>query len=109
MKITKVLSALLLLISGHCFSFTPLEYPVENIITDEKISHNLDVDFQQVYDSNLSAQLKLSIIPFESLNRNFQFYSDHSQRIAENYINSSCLITPGLDITKIIFPFHSFL
>lgn len=45
-----------------------------------------------------------------SISESFDFYfsSLHKTHLSRQYINSSKYIRPGLDITDIIFPFHTF-
>lgn len=110
MKFIKVLGALmLLLVSGYSFSFSPDVFDRHESGVEHQIAENLEKGSNLTYDSNLSVHIYLHkifpVTPFQ----NFSNFSSHQERIANEYFSFSKLIYPGLGLSKIIFPFHSFL
>ena len=66
---------------------------------------------QNVGESILTA-ISNTFVPYTNAafsTPDFVFRGSYSARIANDYIRYSATIKPGLDIRKILFPYHTFL
>lgn len=109
MKIIKVLSALLLLISSYSFSFPSIEINLNDPDFELYDSSDLEEESYQVYDSHLSIYNYLSKIPSPILCKDFGFINSYFESLENEYFFYSFLIVPSLGLEKILYPFHSFL
>lgn len=99
---------LLLIAADTGFAFTSPEGPKD--LDREVISYELSEDIQDLSQSILtgpSAFDSLRILSHGT--ENFYFQSTYIAGIATRYITYSRSIDPGLTVSKIIFPFHSFI
>lgn len=110
MKLLKIFGIILLLLSGFPGSATAFvqefDLSSENLITLE-----VSEDVQEQLQGTLSILpvIETSSVSSNSSGINLLFRSQSKSSKAELYISWSRFIEPGLGISKIIFPFHSFL
>lgn len=110
MKLLKVFSVIILLLSGYTGSAAifvqDYDFSDENLIAAE-----ISEDNQEQLQSTLTTPPALETNSFfgNSYQPNFVFRSQFKANEAELYINWCRRIDPSLGIPEIIFPFHSFL
>lgn len=109
MKLIKVLSALLLLISSNSFSFSGGEIPLNHSDFELYNSSDLEEESHQVYDSHLSTYNYIAKTPSLLIRKDFGFCSSYFESLDNEYLFYSYLIIPSFGLDKILFPFHSFL
>lgn len=110
MKLFKIFSFLLLLLSGFSGNTTTFvqewELSEENLITAE-FSEDSQEQLQSTLTSYLFVDSNLYLGDRDL--QNLVFRSNFIAGVAEIYLNWSSTIQPSLGIPEIIFPFHSFL
>lgn len=109
MKFIKVFSALLLLISSDCFSFSNSEVGLNPSDYELYDTSNLATGSNQVYDCHLSIYNYITKIPSLFKGRDLYFFSAYFENRDREYLFYSYLILPSFGLDKILFPFHSFL
>lgn len=112
MSFLKYLSILLLFLYGNsCFSFFHSNVEnehLEEVIEDAPKLTQTDVSLS---DGVLSVPNKIAnnSLGSSGIFYSFQFYSSFEEQRAVNYLPYSRKVSPSLDISAIIFPFHIFL
>lgn len=98
---------ILLLAANQAYAFpSPAAYEDRE---EEGISHTISEDSQDLSQSTLTGPNFFNPSKIQPYGfGNFYFQSSYIARIADRYIIFSKFISPGLDISTIIFPFHSF-
>lgn len=109
MRFLKGIGFLLLLISSNIgLAYTSL--PDEKKIDENQITFQFSEDVQELFQSTLTSPSAVNHNPLLSADiPDFIFSSSKREDEAVFYIAFSRYIIPALTVTKIIFPFHSFL
>lgn len=111
MRFLKVLGALLLFISGSGnSSFASIDFTSVGIEEQEAVLMEFEEGSSFRNESMLPGLSGFQNFPvFYQEDFDFRLHSLYESRLTENYINFSRSIIPGLEISDIIYPFHSFL
>jgi hypothetical protein len=114
MKLTSVLSALILLLfSGILFSFSPKVYNTYSSNFEFQETFDIENDIEKGsylnFDINLFFEINFHKVHFFPITREYRYFNSTEEIIAEAYYCPSHLINPSLNGTNIIYPFHSFL
>lgn len=109
MQFLKAIGFLLLLISSN-IGLACTSLPVEEQFDENQITFQVSEDVQELFQSTLTAPSVVSNSPLVSVEiPDFVFSSSKRESEAVRYVAFSRSIIPGLTVTKLIFPFHTFL
>lgn len=109
MSFLKAIGFFLLLITGN-IGYAGISSAVDERIDENQITYQVSEDVQELFQSTLTAPsvVSHSHLVFADI-PGFVFSSSKRENEAIRYIVFSRSIIPGLTVTKIIFPFHTFL
>lgn len=111
MKFLKVLCTLIFLLTNSSgFSFSSENAKLLLVDQEQTLSSEIDEGVSFTYDSQLTSPI--SYIKSSIGKRYYNSFlplSCYRERIDNKYYIYSILIVPALDVSAIIFPFHSFL
>ena len=110
MQFLKVLGLLSLLVASN-LAFAISIDEERHYQEDYSNSLQFNEELQDLGESTLTGPSGLLVLePISAFSvPDFVFRGSNSARKANDYIRYSATIKPGLDIHKIIFPFHTFL
>ena len=109
MKLTTVLSALILLLfSGNLFSFSTKDYNTYSSNLELHEASDIEKGSYLNYDINLFIEINSHKVQFFPITLDNRFFNSTKENIAEEYYWFSHLIDTALSGPEIIYPFHSF-
>ncbi len=109
MPFLKAIGFLLLLITGN-IGYAGISLAVDERIGENQITYQVSEDVQELFQSTLTAPSVVNHSSLVSADIPCYVFSSSKREIeAVRYVIFSRSIIPGLTVTKIIFPFHTFL